>query len=120
MKYSEIKEITRKLRDNSTPSERYLWKHLRKRSLLNARFNRQYPLFYDRKENNLRFFVADFYCHEHKLVIELDGKIHDYQKEQDQWREEIIKSQGLTVLRIKNDELDDIEKVINRIKQFLV
>ncbi len=60
--------------------------------------------------------MADFYCHEEKLVIELDGKIHDYQQEHDKWRDEIIQSKGFRVLHIKNEELKDIRLVLTKIK----
>jgi len=50
-----------------------------------------------------RFFVADFYCHEHKLIIEVDGKIHEIQKDRDEMRDFIISTMGLKVLRIQNE-----------------
>jgi very-short-patch-repair endonuclease len=120
MLYSEIKELTKKLRNNATPSEQILWQHIRNRKICNARFNRQYPLFYDRKNYMHHFFIADFYCHEHKIVIELDGKIHEQQKEYDAFREEIIRTLNLRVFRIKNEDLSDINNVIENIKTFII
>ena len=119
MKYSEIKEITNKLRKNMTPAEKLLWANLRKHKLGEGRFLRQYPIFYDRNFSDVRFFVADFYCPMYKLVVELDGKIHDYQQEHDRHRDEIIEWHGMKVLRIKNEELKDIRSVIAKIKTFM-
>ena len=83
MKYSELKKITRRLRNNQTKEEITLWKYLSNRQLQGRRFLRQHPIIYDSNRKDVFFFVADFYCAEEKLVVELDGKIHDYQKEHD-------------------------------------
>ncbi len=115
MKYCEIKEIARNLRKNQTTAEGILWSLLRNRSFMNKKFVRQYPLIYESRKNDHQFYVADFYCHEHKLVIELDGKIHEYQKRRDYNRDQVINSMGLCVLHIKNEELDNIEKVKKKI-----
>ena len=102
-----------------TPSEVLLWKNLKGKKLDGYKFLRQHPIFYQRNFTDLRFFVADFYCAEAKLVIELDGKIHDFQKQYDDWREEILKSKNLNVLRIKNNELKHLDSVIKKIKTAL-
>lgn len=73
------KTVCRELRKNSTKVEKILWEYLRNRNLLNKKFYRQYPLFYDLTGRE-SFFVADFYCHEEKLVIELDGEYHKYRR----------------------------------------
>ena len=109
----------RQLRRNMTPEEKLLWKNLRARRLSGAKFLRQHPIIYQLYDNRPYYFIADFYCAEKKLVVELDGKIHDFQKEYDQHRDEILKSLGLNVLRIKNDELRDVAAVLKRIKEFL-
>jgi very-short-patch-repair endonuclease len=66
-----------------------------------------------------RFFVADFYCHEARLVIELDGKIHAQQIEHDEYRTFLINQIGYRVIRFRNDELKGISTVTARIKEFL-
>ena len=53
------------------------------------------------------FYVADFYCHEMKLVVELDGGIHQKQRLQDELRSFVISALGLTVLRFKNEEVEE-------------
>ena len=63
-----------------------------------------------------KFFVVDFYCPKYKTAIELDGKIHDFQKERDNWRQEIITSQGIRVIRIKNEDLNNIPNLITHLK----
>jgi very-short-patch-repair endonuclease len=102
-----------------TPSERILWKELRNKRLSGKKFYRQHPIFYDSVKNDYFFFVADFYCAQCKLVIELDGPIHDLQYEKDQRRDLILKGRGLKVLRIKNEDLKNINKVKQKIIDYL-
>jgi len=116
MKYPEIKEITRKLRGNSTLAEAKLWKYLRNRQLDGRKFLRQHAIIYESIGNEHFYYVPDFYCYSEKLTIELDGKIHDYTKKRDEKRDEIIESKGIRILRIKNEDLDEMEKVISEIK----
>jgi len=119
MKYCDIKRTGRRLRKNQTPEERFLWEYLKERRLEGFRFLRQHPLFYDRQGNDVRFFVPDFYCARAKLIIELDGAVHNSQQAKchDAWRDEILQSKGLTVLRFKNDDLRDIKSVIETIRR---
>ncbi len=99
-----ITELARELRKNQTPSEKLLWESIRKRKLNGLRFVREKPFVHTQYETKRYFYIADFYCAEHKLVIELDGKIHDSQKDYDFQRTEVLKSLGLKILRIKNLE----------------
>lgn len=111
-RFSSITELARELRNNPTPAESKLWHEIRKRQLNKCKFLRQHPIFYNEEtRGNLNFFIADFYCADKKLVIELDGRIHRYQKYYDQQRDLILKKKGLKVLRFKNHELDNIDKV---------
>ena len=109
----------RELRQNMTEAERVLWKELRNRKFLGLKFVRQYPLIYQVINNEPRYFIADFMCYEKKLVMEVDGLIHEFQKEEDQHREEILKSLGLNILRIKNEEVEDIAKVMDKIRTYI-
>ena len=68
------------------------------------------------------FYVADFYCHEEKLVIEIDGGYHERMKEHDELRTHSINLLGITVIRFSNEEvIHNIElvlsKIINHLKQ---
>jgi len=109
------KTICWELRKNQTEAESILWECIRNKKLLGTKFYRQHPIFFDclGKET---FFVADFYCHSSKLAIEIDGKIHNYQKENDRLRDKLINLRGIEVIRINNLEIEqDLEKVIDTI-----
>jgi leucyl-tRNA synthetase len=114
-KWKRIKRYARGLRKNQTASEKILWSHLRGKQLGGHKFLRQHPIVYDQKQDQRHFFIADFYCYEKELVIELDGKIHDLQKKYDYNRDLVINKLGLNVLRIKNKELDRINLVKQKI-----
>lgn len=115
----QITELVRRLRKNQTPEEKALWKELRGKKLNGCKFLRQQPIIYETMPKR-KFFVADFYCHEKGLVIELDGKIHDYQKDYDENRDEILTALGLRVVRFRNDELKSLERVLEQIRNLLV
>ena len=101
----------RELRQRQTPAEQILWSCLRGRRLNGAKFRRQH---------NIGSFIADFYCHEAQLVIELDGAIHKYQTEQDAERDAWMQANGLTVLRFANASvLDDLPTVLTTIDSYL-
>jgi very-short-patch-repair endonuclease len=103
-------EKARELRENMTPSERKIWEKLNK-GQLGVRFKAQHPI---------ERFIADFYCHKFKLVIEIDGRIHDNQQEYDLGRTAELEKYGIKVLRFTNDEVDqDIEGVLDAIKSHL-
>lgn len=104
-----IYELCRKLRKEQTTAEQQLWECIRARRLNGLKFRRQHPL---------GRYIADFYCAEKRLVVELEGKVHELkdQKEYDKIRQETIEAMGLTVLRLKNEEvLDALETVLAKI-----
>jgi very-short-patch-repair endonuclease len=110
----------RELRQNMTKAEQLLWKKLRNRAFLNLKFLRQHPIIYQVEENRQYYFIADFYCAEKRLVLEVDGKIHDFQKEDDLHREDILRSLNLNILRFKNEEIiDDGSSVLEKMKVFI-
>ena len=97
-KYLDVKTIkkhARELRRNLTDSEKELWEQLRNRKLSGYKFLRQHPIIYKADCKGLNYFIADFYCHSKKAVIELDGSIHDEKEEYDQFRDEEMKLLGL-------------------------
>ena len=110
-----ITELARELRKNQTSSEKQLWEVLRKRRLGGYRFLRQKPFIYEQNNEKRYFFIADFYCAEKKLVIEVDVVVHEYQEYYDYQRDLILNELGLRVFRIKNEELSDIDVVKKRI-----
>src|SRR5258707_187858 len=89
-------ERARQLRHDSTVPERILWDLIRSGRLAGLKFRRQHPI---------GPYFADYYCHERKLVIGLDGRSHDGRGEADRLREAQLRKSGLTVLRIKNDDV---------------
>jgi very-short-patch-repair endonuclease len=115
MKKYDIIKLARNLRKDQTKEEELLWCNLRNRKFYNLKFNRQHPISYF-DSNSKRFFIADFYCAEKSLVIELDGKIHSFQKSYDKFRDEILNKKGIKVLHIKNEEIIDIPLVLKKIK----
>jgi very-short-patch-repair endonuclease len=107
-----IIQRAKELRRPLTPQEQKLWRRLRKRQLFGLKFRRQHPL---------GPFVVDFFCHQHQLVIEIDGHHHAepsqqrYDEARTAWLEE---AQGLQVIRFTNREVDtNIEAVLERIAQ---
>src|SRR6476659_6867945 len=97
------------LRNRMTPAEELLWNYLRTNEW-KLKFRRQHPL---------SLYVVDFYCHALKLIIEVDGLIHENEdvKRNDIERENNLKSFGLTILRFKNEEvITKLESVLETIK----
>ena len=99
-------------RKNSTQAEDALWRELRGRKLLGLKFRRQHAL---------GRFVVDFYCREAKLVIEVDGEVHDGQRIEDAVRQAYLESLGLRVLRFKNERIllardEDLESISSALR----
>ncbi|MBL7848427.1 MAG: endonuclease domain-containing protein [Cyclobacteriaceae bacterium] len=111
-----IVKICRELRRNQTPEEELVWQHLRNRQLGGFKFLRQHPFVFGGTPYRPEFYVADFYCAEKKLVVELDGRIHDSQLGYDRDRDEVMTELGLHVLRIRNEELNNLDVVLNKIR----
>jgi len=100
-------EQARRMRKGPTQAEALLWEKLRKRRLGGLRFRRQ---------NIIYVFIVDFYCPEAKMVIEVDGPVHEKQKEYDRVREECLKELGYQIVRFSNkDVIKDIEMVLAEI-----
>ncbi len=73
-KYLDIKVIkkhARELRNSTTGSEKLLWKQLRNRTLSGYKFLRQHPIIYKADYKGLNYFIADFYCHAKKRLLNL-------------------------------------------------
>jgi len=102
-----IQQRAQELRRQMTPAENMLWQRLRAHRLGGLKFRRQHPL---------GPFIADFYCAERRLVIEIDGDIHVQQAEHDQARTEQFEAYGYRVIRFRNAEVErDIETVLAKI-----
>jgi very-short-patch-repair endonuclease len=111
---AEEREWVRRLRAEQTSVEAALWQVLRNRQLIGGKFRRQVPV---------GRYVADFYCHERKLVVELDGGIHSTPDQQihDRNRDAFFHSLGLRVLRLTNEDiLNTPEKALDQIRKAMV
>jgi very-short-patch-repair endonuclease len=117
--FKNITQLARDLRKRQTESEKILWQELRNRNLDRFKFLRQHPIVYAGTAKRPLFFIVDFYCAERALVIEVDGGIHEHKKEEDYQRDLILGSMGLVVVRIKNEELGNMEEVKTKIRRHL-
>ena len=115
MFYGANSEVFRKaylLRSRETEVEKLLWNRLNKNQL-GCRFKRQHPI---------ANYVADFYCHKAKTVIELDGQYHSrkMQKAKDLLRETLIKELGLSILRFSDQQvIENIDEVVYKIRMHI-
>jgi very-short-patch-repair endonuclease len=114
------RKLARDLRKNPIQAEIQLWKVLKNRQLLNSKFLRQHPIFYQYNDKK-NFFIADFYCHEIRMVIELDGHIHIKQMDYDKIRTEILYIKNVFVIRFKNEEItNDLDTVLKKLKEAIL
>ncbi|HYJ79908.1 MAG TPA: DUF559 domain-containing protein, partial [Longimicrobiaceae bacterium] len=90
-----MKEAARELRKNLTESEASLWERIRKGRLDGRKFRRQQPV---------GRFIVDFYCSDERLIVEVDGGVHETQREADAGRQAALETLGLRFVRI-SDEL---------------
>ncbi|MFN8674253.1 MAG: endonuclease domain-containing protein [Candidatus Sericytochromatia bacterium] len=108
----KLKQASRNLRTNMTEAEKKLWTKIRKKQINGFLFLRQ---------KIIGNYIADFYCHELKVVIEVDGSQH-YTEEgmgKDKIREDYMKGLGIRTLRFSNSEvLNNIEGVVDKILFF--
>ena len=115
--YLNTEERTRKyakrLRKKETRAEKKLWDLLKGRKCEGLKFRRQHPIHY---------YVADFYCHEARLIIEIDGGIHTDPKikEHDENRAAELKRYGIRILRFSNEQvMSYTAEVVYEIKEFV-
>ena len=112
-----ITRLSRQLRNNMTEAEKILWQRLKNRQLRGLRFLRQKPIVYKQIEMKKFFFIVDFICYEKKIIIEVDGGIHNTQKSYDMERDKTLALMGFKIVRIKNEEvINDIKSTIRKIE----
>lgn len=115
-----VTELCRKLRNNPTPAEKIIWECLRRRNINGKKFLRQFPIFIENGVGRRSFYIADFYCAECKLVIEIDGPIHLLKKEYDTNRDLVMREWGFDILRFTNDMVEkNLEMVVQQIDNYL-
>ncbi len=101
------------LRKDSTSAEKLFWRLVKNRQFENLKFRRQHPI---------GSFIVDFYCHEKRLVIELDGSVHEdeFIKQYDKRREQVLKSFGLIIVRFENgDIIRNLDLVIGELREVI-
>ncbi|MEB3293359.1 MAG: endonuclease domain-containing protein [Synechococcales bacterium] len=101
----------KELRKHPTPAERKLWEQ----------YLRSFP-YRVLRQRPIDHFIVDFYCAALRLVIEVDGEVHDSEQSQayDEERSKILQSYGLIVLRVKNVEvMEEFDRVCAKIEAFL-
>jgi very-short-patch-repair endonuclease len=107
----EIFNIAKKLRKIQTESEKLLWSRLNNNQIIGLQFRRQHPI---------NRFIADFYCPKIKLIIEVDGSIHELPEYQvhDLGRSDVLNDFGITVIRFTNEQIiENIDSTVEQIKK---
>lgn len=86
----------RSLRNNSTSAEKYLWPFLKSKQVFGRKFRRQHGIGH---------YIVDFYCASEKLIVELDGEVHDHPEQiiHDRRRDRYLKELGFKILRVNNE-----------------
>lgn len=110
-KYTEQSlNFAKELRKNMTDFELKLWYYLRAKRFMGLKFKRQVPI------GN---YIVDFLCTDNNTIIELDGSQHLKQIEHDEIRDYYLKSKGYKIIRILNNEINNIEGVLKYLQDIL-
>jgi len=108
---SELLGFRRELRKNLTPAETFLWKHLKAKQLDGKKFV---------KQHSIGNYIVDFYLASDKLIVELDGEVHQNATaaEYDKKRTVFLNDLGYTVIRFENKMVfDNLKSVLMEIKE---
>ncbi len=104
--------LAKQLRNNVTHTEMILW----------GRLKEHFPTLKFRRQHPISLYIADFYCHPQKLIIEIDGSIHDLEevKSNDAIRQKDLEELGLAVLRFTTDDvMNHLESILKKIEKSL-
>ncbi|NJR61912.1 MAG: endonuclease domain-containing protein, partial [Cyanobacteria bacterium CRU_2_1] len=102
-------EVAREFRKEPTSSEEILWQALRSRKIDDRKFRRQQPI---------GSFVVDFFCASERLIVEVDGGIHETQQNLDRQRQELLESLGLRFVRVNSELVEkDLPKALEMIRK---
>ena len=113
-KNPSLPKLARELRRDATAAEKILWECLRRRQFMGLKFRRQHPLGSN--------YIADFYCAEARVAVELDGSVHNSARSHwaDGIRHRQIQLAGVRVLRFRNEQIvGDLEGVLKQIGEYL-
>ena len=109
--WKKLELVAREMRSDPTEAENLLWQCLRRHQLHGLSFRRQH---------SIGQFIVDFYCAKARLVIEIDGPVHQYRMEEDKTRQEYLEGHKLRVLRFNNNSiLNNTDEVIKQIESYL-
>ena len=104
-------QLAKELRREMTPGEKVLWKCLR---------TNQFHGYHFRRQQVIDGYIVDFYCHANGLIIEVNGDVHDKQKDYDSERDRVLLAHGFHILRIsENAEVTNINAVLKKINTAL-
>lgn len=101
------------LRTVMTNAENLLWEKLKNNQFHGLKFRRQHPV---------HLFIADFYCHKYRLIIEIDGGYHEseIQRKKDEERTQLLMDNDLTVIRFSNEEVENnMTEVLTRLRKVI-
>jgi len=113
IQYQKIKPeklaLAKYFRSHMTPAEKCFWNMVRRNQIEGLQFRRQ---------QIIHGFIADFYCNQVNLVVEIDGGIHEQQKDYDELRQHIIAACDINVIRFTNEEvMNKSDWVVKRLKE---
>src|SRR5687768_12879766 len=103
--YLRIRELARAMRINSTLAEDYFWEKVRNRRLFGLKINRQFIISCPVTNKFTKYYIADFHCAFLKMIIELDGPIHNLRETEDLLRTNQMIARGYTVIRFSNEQV---------------
>jgi very-short-patch-repair endonuclease len=107
-----ITNLSRKNRIHPTMQEEKLWQAISGEKLKGLKFRRQFPI---------GRYIVDFYNHVHRLIIEIDGGIHNTTKEYDKNRDNYLLACGYKILRLTNLEIEqNFEEALQKISNYLI
>ena len=114
--YLKIRALAREMRKHPTAAEDFFWEKVRDRRLFGLKWNRQFIIQCQVTPEFTKYYIADYHCHEFKLIVELDGQIHLRMSDDDLLRTERMSEYGFTVLRFTNEQVlnnwAEVEQII--------
>jgi very-short-patch-repair endonuclease len=105
--WAKLRPLAQQMRREPTPAEHKLWQRLRRNQIHGVRFRRQH---------SIERFIVDFYCARARLIVEVDGPVHQYTQQEDAIRQAFLEQQGFQVLRFTNlDVFNNLDAVVEQI-----
>lgn len=104
-------KLASQLKLSMTEAELTVWERLKNKQFRGYKFRRQHPI---------HLFIVDFYCHELKLILEIDGEYHEKPEQRlaDKERSELLEYQGLSIIRFTNEEvLNSMDLVLKKLEE---